>query len=43
MFSSSLWDGYPLDDDPDPDVKGNILTNVAGIAFEEAQSGYFAG
>lgn len=36
-------DGYPLDDDPDPDVKGNILTNVAGIAFEEAQSGYFAG
>ena len=36
-------DGYPLDDDPDPDVEGNILTNVAGIAFEEAQSGYFAG
>ena len=36
-------DGYPLDDDPDPDVEGNILTNVAGIAFKEAQSGYFAG
>ena len=36
-------DGYPLDDDPDPDVEGNILTNVAGIAFKEEQSGYFAG
>ena len=36
-------DGYPLDDDPDPDVQGNILTNVAGIAFKEEQSGYFAG
>ena len=26
-------DGYPLDDDPDPNVTGNILTNVAGINF----------
>ena len=36
-------DGYPLDDDPDPDVEGNILTNVAGIAFMEEQAGYLAG
>ena len=31
-------DGYPLSDDD-----GNILTNVAGIAFQEEQAGYFAG
>ena len=36
-------DGYPLDDDPDPDVEGEILTNVAGIAFKEEQAGYLAG
>ena len=36
-------DGYPLDDDPDPAVQGNILTNVAGISFMEQQCGYFAG
>ena len=36
-------DGYPLDDDPDPAVEGNILTNVAGIAFQEEQAGYLAG
>ncbi len=36
-------DGYPLDDDPDPEVQGNILTNVAGISFMEQQCGYFAG
>ena len=36
-------DGYPLDDDPDPDVEGNILTNVAGISFQEEQAGYLAG
>ncbi len=31
-------DGYPLTDD-----SGNMLTNVAGIAFQEEQAGYFAG
>ena len=31
-------DGYPLSDDD-----GNTLTNVAGIAFQEEQAGYFAG
>ena len=31
-------DGYPLTDDA-----GNTLANVAGIAFKEEQSGYFAG
>ena len=31
-------DGYPLSDD-----SGNALTNVAGIAFQEEQAGYFAG
>ena len=36
-------DGYPIDDDPDPEVQGNILTNVAGISFKEEQAGYFAG
>ena len=36
-------DGYPLDDDPDPAVEGNILTNVAGISFQEEQAGYLAG
>ena len=36
-------DGYPLDDDPDPAVQGNTLTNVAGIAFQEEQAGYLAG
>ena len=36
-------DGYPLDDDPDPAVEGNILANVAGIAFQEEQAGYLAG
>ena len=36
-------DGYPLDDDPDPAVQGNILTNVAGISFQEEQAGYLAG
>ena len=36
-------DGYALDDDPDPEVEGNILTNVAGIAFMEQQAGYLAG
>ena len=36
-------DGYPLDDDPDPNVQGNILTNVAGINFQEEQCGYLAG
>ena len=36
-------DGYALDDDTDPNVQGNILTNVAGIAFQEEQAGYFAG
>ena len=36
-------DGYPLDDDPDPEVEGNILTNVAAIAFKEEQAGYLAG
>ncbi len=36
-------DGYPLDDDPDPNVTGNILTNVAGINFQEEQCGYLAG
>ena len=35
-------DGYPLDDDPDPAVEGNILANVAGIAFQEEQAGYLA-
>ena len=36
-------DGYYLDDDPDPKVEGNILTNVAGINFQEEQAGYLAG
>lgn len=36
-------DGYPLDDNPDPEVEGNILTNVAAIAFKEEQAGYLAG
>ena len=36
-------DGYPLDDDPDPDVVGDILPNVAGINFQEEQCGYLAG
>ena len=36
-------DGYPLDDDPDPAVEGNILANVAGIAFQEERAGYLAG
>lgn len=36
-------DGYPLDDDPDPAVEGNILANVAGISFQEEQAGYLAG
>ena len=36
-------DGYYLDDDPDPNVEGNILTNVAGINFQEEQAGYLAG
>ena len=36
-------DGYALDDDPNPEVEGNILTNVAGIAFMEQQAGYLAG
>ena len=31
-------DGYPLTDD-----EGNTLANVAGISFQEEQSGYFAG
>jgi basic membrane protein A len=31
-------DGYPLSDND-----GNTLTNVAGIAFQEQQCGYFAG
>jgi basic membrane protein A len=31
-------DGYPLSDS-----EGNTLQNVAGIAFQEHQSGYFAG
>ncbi len=31
-------DGYSLSDED-----GNVLTNVAGIAFQEEQSGYFAG
>ena len=31
-------DGYPLSDDD-----GNVLANVAGIAFREEQCGYFAG
>ena len=31
-------DGYPLTDE-----SGNVLANVAGIAFQEEQSGYFAG
>ena len=31
-------DGYPLSDDD-----GNVLTNVAGIAFMEEQAGYLAG
>ncbi|WP_242623817.1 BMP family lipoprotein [Intestinimonas massiliensis (ex Afouda et al. 2020)] len=31
-------DGYPLSDD-----SGNVLTNVAGIAFQEEQAGYLAG
>lgn len=31
-------DGYPVADD-----NGDILTNVAGIAFDEHQSGYLAG
>ena len=31
-------DGYPLSDD-----SGNVLTNVAGIAFKEEQAGYLAG
>ncbi len=31
-------DGYTLCDED-----GNVLTNVAGIAFQEEQSGYFAG
>ena len=31
-------DGYPLTDD-----SGNVLSNVAGIAFQEEQAGYFAG
>ena len=31
-------DGYPIADD-----EGNILTNVAGISFQEEQSGYLAG
>ena len=31
-------DGYPL-----KDAAGNDLTNVAGIAFQEEQCGYFAG
>jgi len=31
-------DGYPIADDA-----GNILTNVAGISFQEEQSGYLAG
>ena len=31
-------DGYPITDD-----EGNILTNVAGISFQEEQSGYLAG
>lgn len=31
-------DGYPVSDGD-----GNVLTNVAGIAFKEAQSGYLAG
>ena len=36
-------DGYPIDDNPDPEVEGNILSNVAGIAFMEEQAGYLAG
>ena len=36
-------DGYYLDDDADPNVEGNILTNVAGINFQEEQAGYLAG
>ncbi len=31
-------DGYPVNDDDD-----NVLTNVAGVAFQEEQSGYLAG
>lgn len=31
-------DGYPLTDD-----EGNTIPNVAGIAFQEHQAGYFAG
>ncbi len=31
-------DGYPLSDD-----NGNVLSNVAGIAFKEEQPGYLAG
>ena len=31
-------DGYPLSDDD-----GNVLTNVAGISFQEEQAGYLAG
>ncbi len=36
-------DGYPLDDNSNPDVNGNLLTNVAPISFKEEQCGYFAG
>ena len=31
-------DGYPLSD-----AEGNVLANVAGVAFKEEQAGYFAG
>ena len=31
-------DGYPLTDD-----EGNVLSNVAGISFQEEQAGYLAG
>ena len=40
-FSDTMFifiDGHPLTDD-----EGNALTNVAGISFQEEQSGYLAG
>ena len=36
-------DGYPISERADQDDPGEMLSNVAGIAFREEQAGYFAG
>ena len=43
MFPSSSLMVIPWMTIPIPAVEGNILANVAGIAFQEEQAGYLAG